>query len=578
MIIPNIDIRVNAEPALLSRTTSEEIPDTRPLVTVPKEFLQVPPESDPVMMRVPRALEYTSLRSVLRILNLMNVAVDQCDALKGPRDTFQEELQKLPWVTSRINQNRFPESKEENLEVLDLETLKQRITNAVESQKVFQGEITIAGAFFPSGQRIGLKVPYPDNADAVQSVKTILYLLHSGISREQAKNLVPLCSQMKVRLKTDFKLDLGDRQRHRILSLTPGEREAFERQFIRVVGLHNNNEWISRDINIQGEMINNRYSIFCSTYLHVESCSGRINIPLIFVPANLSPKHVSLRIPSKNDESGVASANRILQLMAMVAGPETTAKNIAYFHERLTRVFGMKNIVYPVKWGKDAMTKEERAHKKSLLVTEIKKHNDAVGKWSEESYKNVCKGIGGGKRKADGPLEQDGTWPATRQKQQGRQSMEYRAGERLSNDNRVRPGMGTTGSHLEGPMARMSPVAKHGPPEPIALRKNDQTSPTQQGGQSRGETAGQRLSLDDEIRQGTGTTGSHLEGLMAPMAPGTSSRPSHITLPRIRTAFREQFDGTIHPGQLEGTNHRPTLPGILTAPLNNQRGNPETSS
>ncbi|KAG6813731.1 hypothetical protein H0H93_013282, partial [Arthromyces matolae] len=252
--LPNVDIRANDEPALLSRATSEEISETRPLVIVPKELLQVPPESDPVMMRVPRASEYTSLHSVLRILNLMNVAVDKCDALKRPRDTFQAGLQKtrylrsLEWLTFTINQHRFPESEEENLQVLDLKTLKHHITDAVKAQSMFQGEITIAGAFFPGGKKMGLKVPYPDNKEAVQSVDAILYLLHSGIPHgAQAGKLIRNLWRLKNRLQKVFKLDVDKQDLRKTMSLTPKERDAFEKQFNRVLGLHNNAEWISRD-------------------------------------------------------------------------------------------------------------------------------------------------------------------------------------------------------------------------------------------------------------------------------------------------------------------------------------------
>ncbi|KAG6815313.1 hypothetical protein H0H93_010266 [Arthromyces matolae] len=507
--LPDV-VDIEDGPSLLARAPSEGSEgssSTGPLITIPKEFLQVPPDSAPVTLRVPRVLEYTSLRSVLHILDLMNVAVDKCDALKVPRDTFLEELQKikipsfksLDNLTWRINQNRFPESEEEDLQVLDLETLKHRITDAVKTESMFQGEILIAAAFFPGGQRIGLKVPYPDNADAVQSVDAILYLLHSGISREQAKHLGSLCSQLKVRLKTDFKLDLGDRPPQKIGSLTPEERKAFEMQFIRVVGLHNNAKWISRDI--------------------PETCSATMMIPQIFLPAksgDSNPSRRTLRIPSSNDKGGVDSLNNLLQLMAKVAGPDTIRKNIDYVYKRLTTAFKLENIIFPDKWGTDAMTNEERGDQQSLVATWIKKHNEAVEEWNEESYRNVCKGIGHRKRKADGSPEHNETLPAARQKQEGGESGNKSAGERLSHDNQVGPG--------------------------------------------------------------TGTTGSHLERSMAPMAPGPNDQSHRITLPGIRTAVGEQLDGTVHPEQLEGTNHRPTFPGVLRLPPNNQRGDSETTS
>ncbi|KAG6815918.1 hypothetical protein H0H93_008793 [Arthromyces matolae] len=440
--LPNVDIRVNDEPALLSRGTSAEITETRPLVTVPKEFLQVSPESAPVTMRVPRVTDYTSLRSVIRILHLMNAAVNRCDALKGPRDTFEDQLQKIPYLKSigeltyTINLYRFPESEEENLQVLDLETLKHHITDA-------GGE---------------------------------------------AAKLLSHWRQMRYRLKTGFKLDLKP-DTQKVRNLRQGEREAFERQFIRVVDLHNNANWIYRDIQ--------------------ESRSATILIPPIFVSANSdrrNPPPRTLSIPSNNDKNGVDSLNNILQLMAKVAGPETIRTNIGYVYEQLTKVIQPENIEFPDKWGTDAMTNEERAHQQSLVVTEIRKHNEAV----EESYKNVFKGIGHRKRKADGSPEQDGT-----------------------------------------------------------LQK-------QKGGESGNKSAGERLSHSNQVGPGTGTTGSHLELLMPPMDPGTNDR----SLPAIRTAFHEQFDGSrpVHPQQLKGTHHRPTLPGVLRVPPNNQRGDSETSS
>ncbi|KAG6818696.1 hypothetical protein H0H93_002713, partial [Arthromyces matolae] len=483
--------------SLLARASSEEIEevlDTRQLVTVPLEFLQDSPESEPVRMRVPRPTEYTSLRSVLRILHLMNVAVDKCNALKGPRDTFRNELNKTPYLVSchlmmfKINQNRFPEPTDEHLQELDLETLKYRITNAVKSQTLFQGEVTISADFFPGAKKMGMKVPYPGNEEAVQSVDAILYLLHSGIPQgREAEKLLDHWKGLRYRLNNRFNLKLKQ-YAQKVMALTQGEREAFERQFIRVVGLHNNNEWIFKDI------------------------QEKITIPQIFVPVNWKPRHVTLRIPSNNDKSGVASVNNILQLMAKVAGADTIGRNIEIFHERLTTVFKLENIKFPVDWGTSAMKNEERAHQQSLVATEIKKHNEAVEKWNEESVKHVFKGIGHRKRKADGSLEKDGT-----------------------------------------------------------LQK-------QKGGDNGNKSAGEGPIHDNQVGTKTGTTGSHLEPLMPPMAPGTNNQSHRITLPGIQTAFGEQLDGTVHPEQLEGTNHRPTFPGVLRVPPNNQRGDPKTSS
>ncbi|KAG6815683.1 hypothetical protein H0H93_009220, partial [Arthromyces matolae] len=328
----------------------------RPKIMVPAEFL--PQGSNPVMMPVPGAKEHNGWSSVLYILKLIDAAVSHRSDLEGPRETFKTKLEEKKYAQDLKNiASRIKEEREETEDLhpedpksLTLEQLQNRIQEEVTNLGMFSGELTMPLALIPRGLKIGMKVPYPGNEEAVESVEAILHFLHSGISDgdDRAKHLNHW-SNYKLRLtQHPYKLEFP-----------------------------------------KGKRLKNYQS------QNEEECLAFLkNV----VQLDWEPQYSNLRVPPSTDKLGVDSLKNILQMMAHVGGSNAIKTSWEHFRTELKDSFDYKDIAEPNTWGSTEMTDKERKARQSSLLEEVKKHNEAYMERKGGNEGKVPKRIPRGRR------------------------------------------------------------------------------------------------------------------------------------------------------------------------------------
>ncbi|KAG6814732.1 hypothetical protein H0H93_012451, partial [Arthromyces matolae] len=238
-----------------------------------------------------------------------------------PRDTFVKELtetaslkETLNEITRKIEKLRPTALHMEDTDRLDLKTIADHIETAVKKHNKFKADMKIPIGFFPN-EKLGMKVPYPDNKEAVDSVKVIIRLLRSAIGSNAAR----------MQLLAFKKILNGNYYQ------TPPTQEK----------------------KLYGPQIPKN----------------------IFLPST-NKKNIRLSIPHGEDNDSKRSVNEILELMALVGGSPKLKKSWNTFRDNLNRQLDV--IENPQAWGpvgeeggdtrKQAVLDAVEAHNESLNV------------------------------------------------------------------------------------------------------------------------------------------------------------------------------------------------------------------
>ncbi|KAG6836509.1 hypothetical protein H0H93_007299 [Arthromyces matolae] len=400
------DLENEGELGLLARDPTDEdndSVDSKPTpnpITIPHVFRPAGTSSEPELkMTIPRITEHTCWGSVLNIIHLIDAAAERDTNLKGPRDTFVQELTttaalkvSLKKITQRIERLRPTALHMQETTELDLETILDHIETAVKKHNEFQADIKIPIGFFPN-ENLGMKVPYPKNVDAVNSVKVILRLLRSATG-SNTENLMVQLVNFKKTLSLHYELALPNFQRQHHTRLTVAKFTACQELIRKAIERHNNNDWVEDDQFVIPEFPDDE------NYYQPPPTQDNLKapqIPKIFFIQSTSKKSLHLSIPRRDDKDGKESVNQILDLMALVGGSPNLQKSWNTFRDNLNRQ--LEVIEKPQAWG--PLGEEGADTRKQAVVDAIKTHNGRL------RVKNRSKEVldPGQKRPADGPHE-----------------------------------------------------------------------------------------------------------------------------------------------------------------------------
>ncbi|KAG6818798.1 hypothetical protein H0H93_001570, partial [Arthromyces matolae] len=197
-----IHIGMDDVPDLLARDpTAESCDDSKDddivhrkpnAIAIPHAFLPADNlgSTHELEMSVPGQKDIALWGSVVNILNLINAAVRKDTNLQGPRDSFMEKFEKirkaetLKIISNEWNSRMGAALWDQNTDDLDLEALRKSIRKAVKNHNEFQGEIRIPRQVWYDNSVISMKVPYPNNGEAVNSVARIIQLMQKALANK----------------------------------------------------------------------------------------------------------------------------------------------------------------------------------------------------------------------------------------------------------------------------------------------------------------------------------------------------------------------------------------------------------
>ncbi|KAG6835268.1 hypothetical protein H0H93_003278, partial [Arthromyces matolae] len=404
-------IEIDNVPALLAREPTDEsgeddkVGDTihamRNAVEIPHGFLpaDILGSTHELKMSVPGRHDFTWWGSVVNILNLMDAAVHKNTDLQGPRDQFQEELNKSCSVWFLENVGNKPQNRghmallDQRTEGLDLEAIRKSIEKAVKDHNEFQGEIRIPNEFLCDDSALSMKVPYPNNADAVESVKRIIELMRSAIGNDaevqtrKSPTMLHLSRFRTILVRARFGLVLPLAGKKKQSQLTKEQLGAIRNRIEQAVEQHNGNRWLKEE-GLAGPQ---------ELYELSGDNNGRwsLRIPRShFVPKSYGRPQLYLKVPSQSDEKSVVSMNNILELMARVGGSDRLQTSWHTVRNRLVQHYQLNVIKNPSGWGPKDESKaggdvEATEARKEMVLEAVNKNNDNIGERR-------------GKRKAEG--------------------------------------------------------------------------------------------------------------------------------------------------------------------------------
>ncbi|KAG6808835.1 hypothetical protein H0H93_016427, partial [Arthromyces matolae] len=194
---------------------------------------------------------------------------------------------------------------------MDLKTILDHIETAVKKHNEFKADMKIPIGFFPD-EKLGMKVPYPDNKKAVDSVKVIIRLLRSAIGSKGAR--MQLLAFKKI-LSLDFKLNLPDFKQERLTPLTVAKFTACQELVRAAIARHNDNIWV-KDSGFEIPEIPDDGDYYEPPPTQERRLYGP-QIPKNFFLPSTFKKNIHLSIPREDDNNGKRSVNDILELMAL---------------------------------------------------------------------------------------------------------------------------------------------------------------------------------------------------------------------------------------------------------------------
>ncbi|KAG6835497.1 hypothetical protein H0H93_000807 [Arthromyces matolae] len=233
-------------------STNTEKKQRKPiLVTIPPGFLPGEIDSD-LQMALPSVTELNWWGSVIHIISLMKAAAKQNPKLRTELHAFEVEMEKkahgdsVEDVISRLRRKRptaLPTQAMTELD-LDLETIQDRIKTAVEKHNEFEGEVQIPYGFLPGTTELGMKIPHPENMEALKSVEFILNLMESALSRDKREQRSRFKGFKQAITAVRFNLVLRKlRKRILVEHLKDEDLHAIQGKIMEAVEKHNDNYW-----------------------------------------------------------------------------------------------------------------------------------------------------------------------------------------------------------------------------------------------------------------------------------------------------------------------------------------------
>ncbi|KAG6834773.1 hypothetical protein H0H93_007512, partial [Arthromyces matolae] len=369
-----LDVANEGERGLLARDPTDKDDnnvDSKPKrspITIPHVFRPPAASSEPELkMTIPGATDHTCWGSVLNIVHLIDAAAERNTKLRGPRDTFVKELKTtasirgtLVLFTRNIERLRPSALNMQETEGRDLETILDHIETAVKKHNEFKGDIKIPIGFFPN-ENLGMKVPYPENTPAVNSVKVIIGLLQSATGSNTEYLTDQLCT-FRNTLVRHFKLNLPGIQRNHT-RLTDAKFTACQQLVREAIARHNNNDWVKDNQFVIPEIPDdgNYYNPPPTQY----EAATRIHMPQFFIPSGYKGLHLTL--PRGDDNDGKESVKHILELMALVGGTSNLQASWLNFNRKLY------DIKAPKVWG--PLGEEGAEARKKAVAGAVKAHN-----------------------------------------------------------------------------------------------------------------------------------------------------------------------------------------------------------
>ncbi|KAG6835801.1 hypothetical protein H0H93_014575 [Arthromyces matolae] len=377
-------------------TTTKLSPMPDP-ITIPHVFRPAGTASAPELkMTSPRPTDHNIWASVLNILHLIDAAVEKNPTLYGSGETFANELKKMVQGTHngslhelaqklkkfRTNAFDIPET---NTEGMNLETILKHIESAVEKHNEFQGDIKIPKAFSP-GETLGMKIPYPNNAQAVSSVIVIIGLLRSATGKD-TKQLDDQLSGFRNNLRLRFGVNTPTFERSSLRTrLTEAKFKCCHELIRTALARHNNNDWLKEGDIVVPEFPEDGKAYEPPTKPSKERSS--VQIPKTFFLPSTDKKTLHLNLPTKDDKEGMASLNHILELMALVGGPGA-GKSWETFQENL-ETHGLLVITNPKAFG--PLGEEGANVRKQAVVDAVHAHNKVQVEKNEQAKQSLKPG------------------------------------------------------------------------------------------------------------------------------------------------------------------------------------------
>ncbi|KAG6849805.1 hypothetical protein H0H93_004881 [Arthromyces matolae] len=369
-------------------------------ITIPHVFRPARTSSEPELkMTIPRITEYTCWGSVLNIIHLIDAAAERETNLKGPRNTFLQELTttadlkvSLKAITQKIERLRPTALHMQETTRLNLETILDHIETAVTKHNQFKADIKMPIGFFPH-ENLGMKVPYPENVKAVNSVKVILRLLRSATGSNTEHLIFQLLNFKKI-LSLHYELALPNFQRQHYTRLTVAKFTACQELIRMAIARHNDNIWVEDDQFVIPEFPDDgNYYQPPPTQVNLKDP----HIPKTFFIPSTYKKSLHLSIPHEDDKDGKESVNQILELMALVGGSPNLQKSWNTFRDNLNRRLDV--IEKPKVWG--PLSEEGGDTCKQAVLDAIEAHNQRL------RVKNRSKEVADPRKKrpAGGPHE-----------------------------------------------------------------------------------------------------------------------------------------------------------------------------
>ncbi|KAG6818796.1 hypothetical protein H0H93_001568 [Arthromyces matolae] len=264
-----------------------------------------------------------------------------------------------------------------------------------------------------------MKVPYPSNLEAVESVNSIIELMRTATASDAGVQ-TKIWSRFKQWLRfravltgARFGLALpSSAGRPKDSQLTKKQLAAIQKRIEQAVEQHNDNKWVKEGDfespeDLDGKIIHHYSSHWKITFLLV-ALSGDDNeespaqlehkkepkprsqfyveIPeLYFLPKSRRPHRLYIKVPRQNDaRNDVKSVNDILELMALVGGSDDLQKSWHTARDHFQKRFGVDLIGSPSAWGPVDQSKagddvKATEARKETVWKAVKDYNNSIG-------------------------------------------------------------------------------------------------------------------------------------------------------------------------------------------------------